>query len=324
MSKKRKNVRKVPSELRLRLSQINGNIVVASARLIKRDDIAQGQLAHLQIAFVDGELSFPTFIEPPAMSGRYSRYNRVGREIVRRDLPKVIKTWSAETPNFGDEVTYGTHTVTFAREVYQRDFVPPKHLTIHIKLIGQDVVNEEYALAFTVSQELTPATANFEADWLYALNVLLENVGGINILRPNADDVEYMATVRNVPWEILPPGEGEVRLAQIVGGVAATNPAIRQAIQERFDFFNSLPPHNTIIGQGALEGYIGAQIKPNLVVFDNYLYGNAVYIMFENWETLSQKSRTELFKSYTSQYIRIRHTGDWKQAVLDAIAPYIV
>lgn len=322
MGKQRKNIRKVPSQLRVRLDEIGGVCVAGCALMLPLDNIKQGRYEHLQIVWSDNRASFSANVEPPASSGRSSRVNCEGKTIVRPDLPKIPKTWSAESPNFGDATTYGTHTSFFTRQVYQREFQPPKHLTIKVKLIGEDLVSGQYAFAFAVNQSLDPTASSYEQDLLFALNLLQENVGSINILRPDADDQEYMATIRNVAWEILPPGEGEARLGQIISGVIATDPHKRDAIKMRVDFLKSLAPIGWIYGRDSLEGYVGAQITREIVVFDNYMYGNAVYVMFKNWETLSQKSRRELLKSYGEEYVRIPHTGNWMQQVLDSVAPY--
>lgn len=74
----------------------------------------------------------------------------------------------------------------------------------------------------------------------------------------------------------------------------------------------SLKPQNLIQGTSQFQRYFGAKFAEDLVVFENVEYGNAIYLMFGNWEELSQKSRTELLSSGSTDFIRIPHTKTWK------------
>ena len=49
----------------------------------------------------------------------------------------------------------------------------------------------------------------------------------------------------------------------------------------------------------------------DLVVFENIDYGNAIYVMYEDWQELSQKSRVEL-RASQDNFTRIQHTKHWK------------
>ncbi len=45
-------------------------------------------------------------------------------------------------------------------------------------------------------------------------------------------------------------------------------------------------------------------------------YGNALYTMFEDWQTLSQKSRIELLSGrYGKNFERVVHKKGWKERV---------
>ena len=66
---------------------------------------------------VSDELIFPNNLMPDVRVGTYSRTNVEGKEIVRKDLPKKLKTVYVETPNYGDW-TKGSHTIGLRRECY--------------------------------------------------------------------------------------------------------------------------------------------------------------------------------------------------------------
>jgi len=48
------------------------------------------------------------------------------------------------------------------------------------------------------------------------------------------------------------------------------------------------------------------------VVFENVEYGNAAYAMFEQWETLSQRTRLELLAGPAEGFIRVVHRPGWQ------------
>jgi hypothetical protein len=60
--------------------------------------------------------------------------------------------------------------------------------------------------------------------------------------------------------------------------------------------------------------------RDDLVVLENLSYGNAAYVMYENWHDLSQRSRLSLLADPTADYTRIVHTGDWTGALREAVA----
>ena len=75
-------------------------------------------------------------------------------------------------------------------------------------------------------------------------------------------------------------------------------------------------PQKLVFGMSGISRYFGALVRPNLVVFENMAYGNAVYIMFDKWEELSKKSRTELLTGRMSRdFERVPHRDGWKNAV---------
>lgn len=47
-------------------------------------------------------------------------------------------------------------------------------------------------------------------------------------------------------------------------------------------------------------------------------YGNAVYVMYEDWEILSRRSRVELLTGPRENFDRIEHRKGWKD-ILRAI-----
>jgi len=82
------------------------------------------------------------------------------------------------------------------------------------------------------------------------------------------------------------------------------------------DFLASLKPEKMVYGQSGLHRYFGAMLADDLVVFENVEYGNAAYVMYDDWHTLSQKSRTELLSGkHGDNFERVIHAGEWKNRV---------
>lgn len=72
-----------------------------------------------------------------------------------------------------------------------------------------------------------------------------------------------------------------------------------------------LKPVALVTGRSGFARYVGAQFAEDLVVFENIRYGNAAYIMFENRDQLSRRSRVDLVRS-DERFIRLAHTSGWK------------
>jgi hypothetical protein len=129
---------------------------------------------------------------------------------------------------------------------------------------------------------------------------------------------EYGKTL-HLSWEILPPGTLDETLGRIFKGKAPSAEE-KKVTAERYAFFQTLKPKSLVFGNSGLRRYFGALLEDNLVVFENIEYGNAIYILFDNWEELSKRSRLELVSGkYGKDFERVVHTTGWKDAVKNVI-----
>jgi hypothetical protein len=62
-----------------------------------------------------------------------------------------------------------------------------------------------------------------------------------------------------------------------------------------------------IHGRSGFRRYFGAKFADHLVVFENIEHGNTAYVMFERWETLSQKTRLQLLAGPADGFVRVIH-----------------
>jgi hypothetical protein len=83
-------------------------------------------------------------------------------------------------------------------------------------------------------------------------------------------------------------------------------------ILSRLRTFEKLKPTHFISGTSGFARYFGAKYGDDFVVFENIRYGNAIYVMFEDWQTLSRKSRIDLLKGDREGFERIEHRENWE------------
>lgn len=314
----KKNFRKIPKSIILKLSRISSDqIVVGCVKTFSANDIKQGLLSHLSIKLTDSGLSVLPSILPPQNRGKYSYRNKNGYEIIRRDLPMEPYTRSVEVPNWGDRGK-GTHDVDWTAERYQRDFHAPESLKIKIESPNNAPGQDRYVIKFEVEEVMDKKSRDFKERLLKNLNILQENIGHCEVLAAGRSLKEYLGTL-SVSWEILPPGTREETLTRLSKGRTLSEQE-RKDMEGRYDFFQSLKPVKLVYGMSGSERYLGALIRDDLVVFENMEYGNAIYVMFEGWQTLSQKSRVELLSGrYGKNFERIVHKKGWKDNVRKAI-----
>lgn len=310
----KKNMRKVPRHVRSRITQLAvDDIVVACAKRIAAADIQH--YAHLHLRLNGSALEVPPPTVPSEHIGKYCSINIHGKEVVRRDLPMTSKSYSVEVPNWGDW-SNGSHDMTWTRDVYQRDFIPPKELTLSIELLRQDA--SSYTFKFSVDQVLRKSASDFEDDLLYNLNMLQEAIGAVDVFPSVATLAEYLETVR-VDWEILPAGTVDEVLRQILRGKRPVSEQKQHEMRERLTVMSRLNPQKYIAGTSGFMRYFGARFEDDFVAFENLNYGNALYVMYKEWEELSRRSRVDLLKGLREGFERIVHTDRWASRLGDLL-----
>jgi hypothetical protein len=302
---KKKNYRKIPHNVLDRLTSIDvDDLVVACVKRLTLQDVAK--YAHLNIRAEEGHLVVPPPTIPPARMGKYSAANVQGREIVRRDLPKVSKSFTVEVPNWHGS---GTHDIDYTRQVYLRDLIPPKEVALSVEVLSEEA-ESTFLVKFAIDQVLNRGAPDFEGELLYNLNILQENVGAIGLFTSTATIAEYIRTI-HVEWEILPPGTVDEVLRSMLQGKRPVSDEQRRQMKERLTVLERLGPECYIAGTSEFLRYFGAKFGDNFVAFENLTYGNALYVMYENWKQLSQRSRIDLLKGPREGFERIPHASQW-------------
>lgn len=310
----KKNIYKIPKGILKNLDKIQGNEIIAGCAVkFKAEDLSLEKLKHLGVMLTDEGLKLPTSVVPAETQGKYSNWNINGFEITRKDLPKETHYNSVETPNWGDP-SHGTHTVNLPYQKYHRDFYPPRELEILMSSKDTRPALPTYIIAFKVQDVLNKNDGNFKDHLFENLNLLQENIGTFGVEAANIPLSDYAKSLY-VSWEILPPGTLEETIDRIFRGKTPTQQQ-KDVTTERYNFFQSLEPKNLVFGQSGFRRYFGACLEDELVVFENVEYGNAVYILFNNWEELSKLSRLDLMSGkFDGSFERVVHNSGWKGEV---------
>jgi hypothetical protein len=253
---------------------------------------------------------------PGRETGRWSAWNINGREVVRKDLPKVYKSWTTEAPNFNG---IDTHSIHHGKDVYQRQHLYGAQIEAAVRRVDEP----RDLLVGTVLLELRgPFSEDNESDYLYAASLARTWFGSATLLELDEVGVVQVPD-HSVTWEFLPDGtadETRVALVQRLGGTRT--PQEIEIMVDRIERVRSLQPESRLIGSTGLQRYIGYKFGDDFVAFENPRVGNALYLLYGDWESLSQLSRSELLRSRGGEYDRIVHTANWFSKLRIAVYDY--
>jgi hypothetical protein len=311
----KKNILRIPAKI---LEQITAfdqdDVVAATVKLINPTDVAR--YSHLGITLGPNGLSLPLPTAPDPNAGRYSHANLYGMEKKRTDLPMYKKEFGHWAPSWGSS---STHYVSRERDVYRRDFYPPKQVELSVTLVGNP--GDSFLIKFAIEQVINRRTPRFEQELLYNLNLLQENVGSADVFESAASLADYAASVR-VDWQLLPPGTVDEVLTAMLRGKRPVNADQQAVMKERITVMSKLKPEAYVTGTDGFLRYFGAKFGDDFVAFENAQYGNAVYIMYESWETLSKKSRIEILAGDPDSFDRIEHRKGWIDQLIGHVSAY--
>lgn len=314
----KKNFRKTPEFIKTRINAINeDNIVIASVMNIKKDQIIEPRFKNLNFKLINNKIKFRERYIPENTVGIFSRKNIDGYKITYKNMPKVKKTYClGERPYFGDW-TKGSFLLYITKEVFPSDFIAPRELAIITELL--DETNEDFKIKVSVDITLDRNKEDFDEELFFTLNILQENIHSVNAFSSDTSRKEYLKTL-SLTWDIFPPGERNDDLKRIFRGKRNLTDEKIMEVQNKYDYLVDLKPTEIISGTSGMRTYFGAKFSENLVVFENLNYGNAIYVLFENWVELSKLSRTEIQSRPENEYIRIKHTSNWKRNLEKIIA----
>lgn len=309
----KKNIRKIPDFILEKIASFkDDSFVIASVLKIDKSDIDNLKYRNLNLSIAENVVSFIDQFVPLNTTGSYSKKNIDGYKIVYRNHEKINKAfYLGERPVFGDW-SKGSFSLIVNRNVYPSDEIPPKELTISNELISESDL--DLTIKVEVDLVLNKSHNGFEKELFFALNLLQENVYSINVFPATTTREDYLRSL-SLLWEIFPHGERDADLERVIDRIRNISEDEIERIKRNYAYLVNLNPIEIIYGISGMRRYFGAKYSENLVVFENLNYGNAIYVLFENWEELTRLSRTEIQRRPSDQYIRIKHTGNWQAKV---------
>jgi hypothetical protein len=314
----KKKFLKMPDFIVKKLDEIkDDNIQVCTILKVNSKKIEKPQYKNIDIKIINGQLTFKSNFIPDESTGIYSRKNVNGYKVKYPDQPKVWKTfYCGERPYFGDW-SKGSFSLYVRRKVIPYDNIPPRELSIITSLIKEVTRSDgstDYIIKVAIDAVFNKNDSDFLDELFFAINLLQENIYSSNVFSAECKRQDYLKNLF-VDWEIFPPGSRDQDIDRIIQSKRNPNGEFVKRVEDRYGFLRDFNPQAIINGNSGMRHYFGAQFNENLVVFENSDYGNAMYILFENWETLSKLSRTEIQNRPDHEYIRIPHGKNWKRDV---------
>lgn len=307
MAEWKKGFRALPQTILAEIDRIAGtDVKVMAGKRISADEVAAGTYAHLGLTTEKLVVGRRWEVVPPMTAGTTSKRNGEGWTVTRKDLPKYTKYFYRDIPNYGDAARNGWTTAAIPREVYETDSYPPYLFQIEVTV--QEALDDgRFGVVFSVDEVFSMQSASFEADLLFAVNLLQENTGVSGVAAAANPDFVFTSQLR---WDVFPPGQ-VADLAALIRQNGGRNPPDLARITERLELFEQFQPVEYLRGLGGNDHYVGAKYADNLVVFENMRHGNALYVLYDDWAALSQRPRSEILRLPSSKFDRIIHTEGW-------------
>jgi hypothetical protein len=250
---------------------------------------------------------------PPAR-GPVSRKNAEGEEVVHKDRPKewvwrlVNARWIEWHGPYAEE-HFGVRPRRYKR--YPRTQLPP---------VGFELVATELgtgAIGLVLGRFVR---GRDDESLLFAINLLLEVFGEAEILDADLVTV-FEAPMRRLNWKILPRGRRpwsdlQRALRPVVDTLDSTE---RPVADYRLQLMHSFEPDFTAVGRGGFRGYVIFGFEGvGRYVLESLYYGNATYVLGENWERISSMTKAEILTESLHE-VRIVHTRGWERQLRRAI-----
>lgn len=303
----KRGFRALPQTIRAELDRITEtDVKVLAGKRISVADVVAGTYLHLGLTNETLLVGQSWEVVPHASIGTTSKRNSEGWTVTRKDLPKFRKYFYRDIPIYGDASRNGWTTAAIPREVYETDSYPPYLFQIEIS-IQEDLGDGRFGVVFSIDEVFSKESVSFKEDLLFAVNLLQENTGVSGVVPAANPDFVFTSQLQ---WDVFPPGQ-IADLALLVQQSGRRTAPDLEVITERLELFEQFQPLEYLKGLGGNDHYIGAKYAEDLVVFENMRHGNALYVLYSDWSTLSKRSRSEILRMPSSRFDRIIHTEGW-------------
>ncbi len=149
-----------------------------------------------------------------------------------------------------------------------------------------------------------------------SINILVEIFGECDLLNSDLDTI-IKGDVKRLNWSVLPPGKHTWATVKesIKPILEREKPGAQQVIEKRIETVNHYEPTFTAVG---IHGFLGYLIfgfpDKDLYLLESIFFGNATYILGQDWEHLSKLSKGEILSQGLLKE-RVIHREDWYQNI---------
>ncbi len=251
----------------------------------------------------------------PAIIGRVSEFNANGKEIARKDLPKIKKDFhmNASHRDWGGNIH--TSVQTRSMMVYPKDLVlpPGEYITIANGPNGLIITSREFSYNNLASNEN-------ESSIIHLINLFLELFGKFDVV--GKDLVAPSATVVKVNWKVLPAGiypfkRVMAELKELINGLGENT---RPVVEHRLKSISKYNPDFMAVGSGGFSDYVILGFtEKNLYILESPKLGNATYAFLNEWEKFSQLTKRDILTGQ-HQHARLIHNKKWLTSLSQLIA----
>lgn len=314
--KKRIHFRRIPDYIHQEVSTAKTQYLsVVSFIPTTKESIKNGIFKKFGIEYSGNNVIYPETLKSDAMRGTYARRNIFGYDFIHRDKPKVPKTITWEVPNFGDP-DKGYHEISRKLMVYQRTHIPARDWDVSLNVENQD--DNQVLITAKLIAPLDKDSDRINEDLFFAINLMQEQFSDCHALDSGLSN-EEIKNITVVDWEIFPPGTIDGFLGKALKRIKDPSPEKVESFKQRTNILKQLNPVEYILGAGMNSKYFGAKFAENVVVFENLEYGNAIYILSDNWKKISRMSRIDILRKHENEYIRILHNKGWENNLIKTI-----
>jgi hypothetical protein len=245
----------------------------------------------------DGEVVLPKIMGP------ISKFNAEGGFIKLKDEPKETcyreRLW--EWTDWGG--TSHSKVVYIPYQRYKRRIIPAPGEEVSL------VNNTDVAVILSRKLTYSPST---QTEVKHVINLFLEIFGECQILRENLIPIVKAPTQR-LNWNVLPPGRYPWEKAkEVVKNYTQNLSANKTAIiKNRLITITNHEPDFIAIGSAGFDGYwVLGFSKKNLYLLESLRFGNATYVLNQDWQAISQMTKAEIIAGELCE-ARIIHKEGW-------------
>lgn len=249
-----------------------------------------------------GDKVLPTPVGPVSLFNAEGRLRKIRNRKKEKISYEVRSSW-LEWHGNERKTRYGTKVVSYYRFPTELDEPPGVELAI-----SEDPTGNQMICAPAVIYQ--PDSARL----IHIVNLMLEIFGICEFSDASLNTIAPAAT--KVFWEILPRGPWDFdRLKRSVIPTYGVPKRQQEVAEENLRFLLKHSPGAIAAGKAGFSGYaVYVYDHSNFCLCENSRYGNATYVLPDEWESLTRLSKSELLEKL-GEKTRIIHDSHWRSRI---------